>query len=601
MADNPTISSIPSPLITGQNTVLQFAAANENGGFDVGTVNGVSTQVVNNPLTLNQYINSTPQQLGENTIASGFLGFIEPNPTIGSMPPPAGLTPEEKTQKAQQDLNTSLNNAFLNSYTVTEEDIAELEIATRLVTKKDGKNKVDNQKEEDNKKGLGLIYKKFSANLNLNRKYLLLSMLVYGFDYKVLTANLNPNQNECTIDDNFIKNFQDLIKDEELAKYIKQTPAYDKGCFDGYGAYGATAITGDSHQSNPMTGAARHQPSLTEKLLNSIHPDAYKNIESFCNKIRTRSWLALPKNGFGSLSKIVHGIQASIEAFQEMIADMYQGCIEVIQQVYAYLNGVMVAVQKKIISIINENIPLDFICLILDTLQVLMDDINFFTSLFQMSGPFLNYLNNFQSFLNSASQFVSNPLSTIQAYLPEEVNNIINLVNQIGADPNGFIADQLNNYGYGYVLNALQGNLVGAISNKYGPQYAAITPLGNILTKATAVYSRFGGQFPATPATLGPNIYTGPQGMSVDVNGNPVRLKSVSSSDISDVSKTTRNLGNNIGSIIGNVGENLKTNASQIGAGLEEAGEGFKGLPSDVSNFFGGIGNTVKKVTGTGG
>jgi len=571
----------------------ELKTSTENGDtvYSFTSQNGVkyTTTTPNNP----NYWSAAAGQ-GVHLVNDKWIEDPENNPTIGSNPKSSGLTPQEKIEKAQETLDKSTQEALSNSDKIKDEKeldkiIADFEKRTNLTGS------------DDDKKGLSLIYKKFLANLNKHRKALLLSMLVEGFDYKILTCKANPNQNECIIDDTFIKNFQDLVKDEKLLKYIKKTPAYQKGCFDESGAYGATAITGDSHQSNPITGATRHQPSLTEKLLNSIHPDAYKNIESFCNKIRTRSWLALPKNGFGSLSKIIHGIQASIEAFQEMIADVYQGCIEVIQQVYAYLNGVMVAIQKKIISIISENIPLDFICLILDTLQVLMDDINFFTSLFQMSGPFLNYLNNFQSFLNSASQFVSNPLSTIQAYLPEEVNNIINLVNQIGADPNGFIADQLNNYGYGYVLNALQGNLVGAISNKYGPQYASITPLGNILTKATAIYSRYGGKFPTTPATLGPNIYTGPQGMSVDVNGNPIGLKSISSKDVSDVSRTTKNLGNNIGSIVGSVGENLKKDASKLNAGLKEAGEGFSGLPSDVSNFFGGIGNTVKKVTGTGG
>jgi len=255
-------------------------------------------------------------------------------------------------------------------------------------------------------------------------------------------------------------------------------------------------------------------------------------------------------------------------------------------------------IQKKIMSIINDIIPLDFICLILDTLQVLMDDINFFTSLFQMSGPFLNYLNTFQNFLNQASNFVSNPFSTIYAYLPSDVKNIIDTVNQIGTDPNGFIADKLNNYGYGYVLNALQGNLVAAAVNKFGPQYASITPLGNILSKATAIYQRYGAQYPPTPAVIGPSIFTGTDGRSLNTNSNPIAQRNISHSAVSDVSQATQNLGTNIGNIIGGVGTNLQNDFCAFGAGLSEASCGFQGIPNDISNAMCSVGNTFNKIIG---
>jgi hypothetical protein len=64
-----------------------------------------------------------------------------------------------------------------------------------------------------------------------------------------------------------------------------------------------------------------------------------------------------------------------------------------------------------------------------------------------MNGSFMTYLNTFQQYLNVGSQFVSNPFSTASQFLPSNVKNIIDTVNQIGADPNGFLADKLNNYG----------------------------------------------------------------------------------------------------------------------------------------------------------
>lgn len=381
------------------------------------------------------------------------------------------------------------------------------------------------------------------SNLNTNTYYLLLSMLVYGFDYNVLTSTKDPKQNKSVIDLNFINDFRLMVNDPVISKFLKKTPAYSKGCFDNIGCFGVThGVNANRQTVSPITGPTQHTSSLVENLLEKIHPGATQELENFCNKIRTRAWMSLPKGSFGSLASIVSKLNGVLEAFQAIISDLYQGCIEIIQKMYAAINGIVSQIQKKLLSLINDIIPLDLLCLILDTLQVLMDDINFFTSMFQMSGSFLNYLNTFQNYLNTASQLVSNPFATIQSYLPSDVTNIIDMVNQIGADPNGYLADQLNNYGYGYVLNALQGNLVGAIVNKYGAQYASITPLGNILTKGTAIYSRFGGQFPPMPATMGPNIYTGSSGTTnIDINGNP--FNNIGQTFVSDFNNLTNSIG----------------------------------------------------------
>ena len=508
------------------------------------TSNNLGTPVL--PVSQNGSVNASP------TLGSAFYPSSTPNPSLAK-PTSDASKPVDTTKKTETPIN-------VNGYKISGEDHEQLEAATGLYDIKTKKFYSD--KNVNN----ALLYIKnhYSSvngiDPNSNCYYLMCTLLAYGFDFKVLTAKIAPTHEQAVIDENFINDFKLMINDKKLKDAIKKTPAYAKGCFNNIGCFGMTMGGNAGMQSsNPITGSPQIHSSLLTDALDKIHPGATAELVSFCNKIRTHAWLSLPKGSFGSLGRIISKIQKVIQAFETLISDVYMGCIKLIQKLYAQLNGIIASAQKKLLQMIDSIVPLDLLCLILDTLQVLLDDVNFFTSLFQMSGPMLNYLNTFQNVLNTTSQFVSNPFSTIQAYLPPEVNNIINLVNQIGSDPNGFLADKLNNYGYGYVLNALQGNLLGALVNKYGPQYASITPLGNALTKATAIYSHFGQKFPLTPATMGPNIYTGLDGTKTDVYGNPT-------SGILDV----------LGSDFNNITTSL--------SGLGSLGEDFNSLASDAKD-----------------
>lgn len=409
------------------------------------------------------------------------------------------------------------------------------------------------------------------SDMNDNKYYLLLNLLVYGFDSQTL-ASSTQGSGPYVIDQAFINEFFSLAKNPEIGVALRKTPAWAKGSFDDIGKLGITEANADHMANSPITGPTKSTPSLVERLLNTIHPDAVENIEKFCNIIRTRAYLSLPKGAFGALGRLVAAINGVVAGFQKIINDIYNGIIFWVQKFFTWINGLINEFTRWLLSKIEEIIPLDLICLILDTLQFVLDDINFFTSLFNMSGPFINVLNTIQTFVNTASNFASNPIQQISAFFPPEVNQIINAVNQLGTDAGGFIADQLSNYGYAWVATALQGNLIGALVDKFGPQYAAFTPLGNILSKASAIYNRYGQGatfFPPTLASLGPNIYNGGR---EDLYGNPV----------------------DPGDIIGNVQDNFTV----IGEQLQAAGEALEDIPGEVGGFFGDIGRSVSNLFG---
>lgn len=597
MADNTTFTpnSVNSQPINGGSDIinkfnLNGASGNNSTTQFGGSLNINQTLQTSTIDTSIQMGNLAGYGQGQGAAASSdpnapFIGGGLGVPQQGS----AASAAQNNPKKAIDSYNNNQQAAYKNSHQATDKEILDLEKQTNLVN------------EDGTSPGLTAIYLFFrQCHLNKNARFLLLQMLVKGFDYDVMTANLSPTQNQVIIDDAFKKRFVLMGKDANLIPYLKKTPAWAKGCFKSAGAWGATAASGTAQPSSPITGPEKHAPSLVEKILESIHPGTTAALESFCNKIRTHSWLAAPKGSFSSLSRLVHGIEASIAAFQKMITDIYQGCIAIVKQIYAYINGIMAQIQKKIISIINQIIPIDLLCLILDTLQVILNDINFFTSLFQMAGPWLNYLNSFQQYLNITSSFVQNPLGTIQSFLPPQVNNIITMVNQMANDPNGFISDKMTNFQYGYVLQALQGNMLGALASKYGSSYAASqSPLGNILSKGTAIYTHFGGQFPPNFGPIGANSYVAENGTEIDVNSNPVVLKTVNTSIISDVNPlatATANLGSNIGAIAGQTVTNLGNDACNFSKAFGDIGGGLAGIPSDVGNATKAVGTTIGNI-----
>jgi hypothetical protein len=330
-------------------------------------------------------------------------------------------------------------------------------------------------------------YKPLEENWSFNLDVGANSRTVTKADYDYVINTLT----ECYY--NYIDSKSKKQLQKPLSAVIKRTPGWKLLTNDGeyqnpvgWSGVGSLASLAAMVKGSPVAGPAKNVPSVCETLLNKIHPEFTNNIERFCNMIRSRSYLALPAMAFGSLQRIVSRLNGILKAFQRAIRAVYQGIIRIIQQFYSYINGILGLINQIMISIIESIIPLDLICLILEAAQILLDDVGFFTSLFSQSGSIFNYLNQFQGYINMASSFVNmaqNPLSTIISLLPPEVKNIMDMVDQIGTDPNSFLSDQLANYGFGYVADALEGNIVDALINKFGKQYKAIPAIAGYLNR----------------------------------------------------------------------------------------------------------------------
>lgn len=428
------------------------------------------------------------------------------------------------------------------------------------------------------------------GRMNTNFRLLMLNFLAYGFDYQTMVEYTEPNMALAVMDKNTIRDFRAMAKssDPKVLEYIKLTPAYEKNCFDNVGYFGVTNVVNNGkNPSSPITGATKQAgSSLVENLINGIYPDGVAKLENFLNKVRTHAYLSLPKGHYGSLQKMISKINGVIEKFEKLIHDIYAGCIKLIQQVYAAINAIIVNIQRFILSWINKYIiPLDLLCLILSALQSFLGDVNFFSSLFNQSASISKYFNQFQNFLNTETQLISNPFSTVQKYFPPQVNQIINLVNQIGTDPNQLLSTGLNNYGYHYALNALQGNLAAALVNKYGPQYTALTPLGAYLNSQVANQTDISRALPATPAEFGPSIYQGPDAIATYANTTPVNPISITQQLVSNVPNPFKTIGVTLSSI----GQDFQDLQSSFG----DAGSAIQEFSKDAGTSIGNVTNNI--------
>lgn len=417
----------------------------------------------------------------------------------------------------------------------------------------------------------------------INKYACVLDVLWKGFNALGDTFSYNGQQmygvSESTYD--YVKNvvarqnfayIKNNVRYEEfLIQYLVKTPGWQQMTSQteggGTGAYanppydskvGFLGFQLPLLPNSPVTGSEKSAPPLCEQLINKIHPDFTDNLEKFCKLISARAYLALPAMAFGSLQRVVAGIRGVVGAFQKIIGNIYKGAMRIIQQFYAYINGIMADIQRWAIWIIEQLVPVDLICFIFEAVQVLLDDINFFTSLFSQSGSIFSYLNQVQNFINVGSSALTNPLTFLQAYFPPEVTQIISAVNQIGTDPSGFLTDQLTNYGYSYVAEALKGNIVAALVDKYGPQFRAIGPISNFINQFnTGEVSAF---YPATPAIIGQSWGVGSNiDPVVDVNSNP----------IDGAYKIVEQTKKNVSDAVGELGDALKGIGTILGDEIE--------------------------------
>jgi hypothetical protein len=414
------------------------------------------------------------------------------------------------------------------------------------------------------------------TDLNINKYYVLLCFLVYGFDSSTLSAHISKDSAEFVVDEQFLREFQRMALIPQLKDILKKTPAYQSGCFEDIGQFGNMAANADRMENNVITGPTTYAPSLVTNALEAMHPGSVAGLEKFCNKIRSRAYLSMPKGSFGSIQKVTRRINKVIKGFNKLMNDFYKGIASYIRKAYAWINGKLNELQKKLMSFIEDIIPLDLLCLLLDTMQVILDDLNFFTSLFNMTGSIINVLNTIQNYVNFTSNLVQNPFNTLKQFLPKDVLAVVNSVQELGTDPEGWMSDQLANYGLSYIATALQGDIVGALMQKYGKNnYGMSGPLADAMSKAAAIWNRYSADGSKLPSSFSgataPNLFKGGTENVFGESTVPTDLLTTLKSDFISLSSDISQLPSDVG--------------GAVSSGLNAAGSGISKFASSINPF----------------
>lgn len=264
---------------------------------------------------------------------------------------------------------------------------------------------------------------------------------------------------------------------------FKKTPAYKSKFFEDVGIIGHTLVSStDNLPNNPMTGSAKQTSSLLEQALNKIHPRFTEELEKYINVLKGRAYLALPAGILGSIQYAINYIVGVVQYIAQMINEIYQGALKLIKEFIAAIDSIMGIIMQWLLTLIDQIIPLEIICFILDILSIFVGDMTFITNLFSSSAKISDVL-DFFDISPEVSNFLSNPIDVLTSFLPEETRNILDIVNSVANDPLGYLGSVLSDYGYSYMAYYLQGDIMGGILNQFGSQAPVLYPLASVFRK----------------------------------------------------------------------------------------------------------------------
>ena len=421
---------------------------------------------------------------------------------------------QTKTPDQKKDKDSELNSGGVKSHTITSKEIKDLEKQTNLTLYPylfSGE--------------LARIRHQFT-NLNKNKYYLLLNMLVFGFDNKVLQSGIYGDD-KCVIDKQFIDDFLRMAKIPQLQNIIKKTPAYKKGCFKEIGKLGITQANANNMNTDVMTGPQSEVPRTAAEIMDRLHPNSVSNLDAFCNKVRTSAYLTLPKRAFGALVSIVSSINGILLAFNQLISDIYNGIMAYIQQIFGLINGLIAKIQQLIMNFLESIIPVDILCILIAILKSMLKDVPFFSSLMNMSNLTSEFETKFRDYVYDKynldlENFADDPLGEASKLMPPQISKMVKMAKSFAKNPNSFLSNAVLNYGYGLAAKQTQSALYERILDEMGPSFVDMNIMGKIL----GVNRDPDVDRPQGPDVLGPT-YT--KNCTCDFYGHPLDSSKIKS------------------------------------------------------------------------
>ena len=331
------------------------------------------------------------------------------------------------------------------------------------------------------------------TNLNLLAAWVYLLYNGSGAVNKTVSMENNPNINDqpITISGNMLMYMwtkgNAIVKGyfhKGITKIFKKTPAFKDKFFEDIGEVGTTMLANSERlPSNPMSGSSKHTPSLVERMLNKIHPKFSQELEKYVNVLKGKVYLALPSGFLGSIQYAISYINGIAAAVAQQINEIYQGALKAVKQYIAMIDGVMGMIMQTILSVVDDIIPIDIICLILDIMSLFVGDLTEITNLVSHSAKISDVLKTFDIGDPNIANFLSDPVNSLKDFLPDDIKTIVNLADSVANDPMGYLGDVLSDYGYSYMARYLEGDIMGGVLDQFGSQAPILYPISGIMKK----------------------------------------------------------------------------------------------------------------------
>jgi hypothetical protein len=313
------------------------------------------------------------------------------------------------------------------------------------------------------------------------------------------------------------QSFNDLVNGDSgvlvnlgLFKIVK-TKSPGGSTLNDVGRLGLSAALTTKYQPNLMAAAPNNLPVWAEQELEKTHNGFVQGLQSVCENIRTRSYMrCFSIESVGSLQSVVYYISGAIANFYEAMIDLYKGLELACLQAQIWINTQIEALNMFISNIYLTDIVKAFlavVCLILSTIQTLIDDIAFFASLFDGSDNLYSALNAVQSVVNFASQimdYVFNPVTSLLPDLfPKQAKQVLNFIDNIGKIPEHYLGFLLKSFNFNKLFRNRGIAIFNTIVQRYGLQ-AQLGDLGPILENFGTVQPSSNWRRSSAPVIKGP-------------------------------------------------------------------------------------------------
>ncbi len=259
------------------------------------------------------------------------------------------------------------------------------------------------------------------------------------------------------------------------------TPAGRKGFFKQAGDVGVSSgLNPQTQASHPIYGEPSYLPPLLQHALQKVKNKYFDATSKYIKHVKTHTYMAAAKSTYGSLEQIalvIDKVNELCSSLQHLLMDIYRGVIQAVRIFIAYINGLMNMIQQYINNLIEQIIPAELLCLVLQVLQFFIKDIGTYTAVFSHVIS-LDYLRNIlNQYTAKILAFIPPPEALDPlTYIPAEYKWIFAQIQAFVSNPKAYAGNAVRNMAYNYTLQNLQHKFVAKASVNFSSNVSFAGP-----------------------------------------------------------------------------------------------------------------------------